>query len=318
MKKFNFILILLLLLIPSRADSEIVDRVVAVVNDEVITQSEVDVLLRPWFEQFRSSYSGEDLAIKLNEMRRSLLSQLIEDKLVYQEAKKRNIEINDTEIEERITEFRRRFKNEDELARILSAQGMTINKMKERYRQQISIRRLHIMEVRNKILVSPKEIEDYFKTHENEFNQSEKIKLRSITIRKTPEDQGKKDVDAKAKAEQILIDLKKGADFAKIAQAHSEDHNAPSGGELGFVGRGELAKDIDEIVFALNPGELTPVIETSIGYHIFKIEEKQEGKKQSLDEVRKDIQEILFREKAKKRFEDWVKDLKSKAYISIR
>ena len=108
------------------------------------------------------------------------------------------------------------------------------------------------------------------------------------------------------------------ADFSKLAQAHSEDHNANSGGDSGYVSRGELAKSIDEIVFALNQNELSPVIETEIGYHIFKVEEKQGENKKKLDDVRKEINEIIYREKAKKRFEEWIKELKEKAYISIR
>ncbi len=313
-----FIPILAILFYGQTLFAEIVDRVVAVVNDEVITQSEVDILLRPWFEQMRTQIKGEDLAVKLNEARRNLLNQLIEDKLVYQEAKKRKIEILENELEERVLEFKRRFKNEEDFNKMIVAQGLTETKLKEKYRQQLAIRRLHIMEIKNKILVSPKEIEDFYTAHEKEFNQPEKIKLRSITVRKAPDKQGKKDEEAKLKSEQILADLKKNADFAKIAEAHSEDYNAPSGGDLGYVGRGEMARDIDQVIFALNPGDISPIIETEIGYHIFKVDEKQEGKKKNLDEVRLEIQEIIYRDKAKKRFDEWMRDLKEKAYISIR
>lgn len=318
MKKAAVLLMLALVLLPRVSYGEVIDRVAAVVNDEVITQSEVDMMIRPFFEQMKNTYHGQELADKLNEMRRSLLNQLIEDRLVYQESVKMKIEIQDSDVDEKIQEFKKRFKTEDEFSKIMIAQGMTMTKLREKYRQQIAIRRLQMAQVRSKVLVSPKEIEDFYQTHAEEFNMPEKIKLRSITIRKAPDKQGKPDEDAKSKAEQILADVKKGADFAKIAEAHSEDHNATSGGDLGFVGRGEMAKNIDEIVFALNPNDISPLIESDIGYHIFKVEERQAGKKSSLEEARQFIHEVIFREKSKKRFEEWMKELKSKAYISIR
>ncbi len=311
-------LILFLIAIQSVSYAEILDRVVAVVNDDVITQSEVDVLLRPWYEQFKNRYQGDELAVKLNEVRRNLLNQLIEDKLVYQEAVKRNIEISESEIDERVQEFKSRFKTEEDFVKIMNAQGMTMTKLRERYRQQMAIRRLHLIEIKSKVFVSPLEIEDYYSKHSEEFNKPERVKLKSITIRKSSENQGKIDDDARTKAEQILTDLKKGANFTKIAEAHSEDYNASSGGDLGFVGRGELAKNIDEIVFALNPGDLSPVIESDIGYHIFKVEEREDGKKLELEEVRDQLKEYLIRIKSKERFEEWMKQLKEKAYISIR
>jgi len=318
MKKTAILLVLALALSARVSYGEIIDRVAAVVNDDVITQSEVDIMIRPFFEQLKNSYRGQELADKLNEMRRSLLNQLIEDRLVYQESVKMKIEILDNDVDEKVQEFKKRFKTNEEFNKIMIAQGMTMTKLREKYRQQLAIRRLQMAQVRSRVLVSPKEIEDFYVAHEEEFNMPEKIKLRSITIRKTPDKQGKPDEDAKSKSAQILADVKKGADFAKIAEAHSEDHNAASGGDLGFVGRGEMAKNIDEIVFALNLNDVSPLIESDIGYHIFKVEERQAGKKSSLEEARQFIHDVIFREKSQKRFGEWMKELKSKAYISIR
>lgn len=320
MKKLPLTLITLMTILIAAPVSraEIVERVVAVVNDEVITQSELDFFLRPFYEQFQNTYKGEELLFKLTEARRNLLNQLIEDKLVYQEAKRKEIQVNEQEIDEEVNNFKKRFKSEGDFTRLTTAQGMTLTKLRERYRQQIASRRIHFIEVRSRVLVSPKEIEDYYQENISQFNQAETVKLRSLTIRKAPDKTGKQDDDAKAKADQILADLKKGADFGKVAEAHSEDHHAANGGDLGYVGRGDLARTIDEVVFALKPGDLSPVIETEIGYHIFKVEDRKEGKKRTLDESRKEIQEILFRKNTQKRFQEWMKELKSKAYISIR
>ena len=318
MKKVALLLTFAMVFVTPVSYAEVIDRVAAVVNDDVITQSEVDMMIRPFFEQMKSAYRGQELAEKLNEMRRTLLNQLIEDRLVYQEAVKMKIEILDGDVDEKIQEFKKRFKTDEEFNKILIAQGMSMTKLREKYRQQIAIRRLQMAQVRSKVLVSPKEIEDFYIAHEEEFNMPEKIKLRSITIRKASDKQGKPDEDARAKAEQILADVKKGADFVKIAEAHSEDHNAASGGDLGFVGRGEMAKNIDEVVFALNPNNISPLIESDIGYHIFKVEERQAGKKSTIEDARQFIREVIFREKSKKRFDEWMKELKSKAYISIR
>lgn len=300
---------------------ELVDKVVAVVDEEAITQSELDELLNPIYEQYRKQYQGEDLFRKLDEARRILLNQLIEDRLVYQESKRAGVKVAEEEVDASVNDFKDRFQNDAEFNKLLKEEGMTMTKLRERYERQIAIRKLHQYEVRGKVMVSPKEVEQYYKDHINEFATNERIQVRTITIRKSPEavEKGLTDETAKAKAEAVLkelIDTK--ADFAELAKRYSQDSYALEGGELGFIERGDMVEAIDQALFSLKKGELSQVLESKLGYHIFRVDDIQAGKVQALDEMRGNIQGIIYREKMRKRFVEWMEQLKKEAYISIR
>ena len=300
--------------------AEVLDKVVAVVNDEVITQSELDQLLFRVYQQYKKTFSKEKLAVKMNQARQQILNQLIEDRLVYQEAKKLKVPVTDEEVNARAMEFRARFKSQEEFEKILGQQGLNETKLKERYREQIAIRKLQQYEVRSKIIVTPKDIEGYYQKHLSKFTQKERIKVRTITLRKSEEAIKKKTPDpaVKTKAQDILTKLYSGMGFEDLAKQFSEDTKAAKGGDLGMVKRGDLVNRLEQVLFNMKPGEISPILETEMGYHIFKVEGKKERTSKTIDEVRDQISDHLYRKKSRLRFQEWVTDLKKNAYISIR
>jgi len=321
MKK-TYILILLAALTLSFAVpyvyAETVDRIVAVVNDEPITQSELDSLLVPIYEQYRQAYSGEEFMRKMAEARTNLLNQLIEDRLVAQEAERLGVVVTNEEIEAQINEVKTKFGSDAEFNDFLDEQKVSLAKLRKRYKEQIAIRKLHQYEIHQKIVVSPKEIEDYYNEHLSEFTDKEKLKVKTIMLRKKEKDEDGTDPLVRESIDKITEELKTGADFAGLAKQHSEETHAEEGGELGFIESGELIASFDEVLFSLPVGSLSPVLETEIGYHLFLIEAKQEKKVKPLAEIKDEIENILFRTKSKVRFEEWMTDLKDNAYISIK
>jgi peptidyl-prolyl cis-trans isomerase SurA len=306
--------------LPAWAQEQLVDRVVAVVNDEAITQSELDIYLRPLYEELKKQLEEEELLSQLNQIRLKLLNQMIEDRLVFQEAKKLGIIVRESEIDEQMNEVRSRFPSETEFEKVLRAQGMTLTQIRERYEREITIRRLHDVEIRSRVVVSPQEIEDFYKNRKAELAEEEKVRLRSLTVRKGEEavEKGIVDEKAKAKIESLRQRIEQGEDLAKLAQEFSDDPHAKQGGEIGWVKRGEMLPTIDEIIFNLKAGETSSVLETSAGYHFFKVEEKVVSEIPPFEKARGKIQEILFREEARDRFKEWMSELKARAYISIR
>lgn len=307
------------IIVPSLGRAEVLDKVVAVVNDDVITQSELDQLLAPVYGQYKKVYTGREFSLKMEEARQGLLNQLIEDKLVYQEAKRLGVEVSEEEINEKMDAFQARFKKED-FDRLLQEQGLTLSKLRNRYREQIAIRKLHQHQVRSKVIVTPVEIEDYYKQHLDEFTEDEKIRVSTITIRKNEEalDAKGEDLKAKEKAEEVRGKILAGGNFEELARTYSQDTKAEAGGDLGFIGRGELIPSIDEVIFNLKIGDVSPVLTTEMGYHIFKVTERRERREKSLEEVRDMIEDFLIRKETRKRFNEWMQDLKKNAYISIR
>ena len=321
MKRFILLLALLFIgLTPAWAQKQLVDRVIAVINDEAITQSELDVYLRPLYEDLKKQYQGDDFMQKFNEMRLKLLNQMIEDRLVSQEAKTRGVTVDDSEIDEMVREVKSRFSSENEFEKTLSIQGQTLEGLRTLYRQQISIRKLHDMEIRGQVVVSPKEIEDYYQNRKSEFAEEEKIKIRSITIRKNQDavDKGIRDEAAKQKIESLEKRIRSGEAFEVLAKDFSEDNHAKEGGLVGWIKRGEMLSSIEDSLFEFKSGTISPVLETAAGYHLFKIEDKRLGQVPSLESVRMKIHEIIFHEKAQKRFKEWMNQLKTRAYISVR
>ncbi len=177
MKKSLFIAAMLLMLGSFTADAEVVDRIVIVVNNEIITQREVDVILAPIYAQYRTMYQGEELIRKLEETREQILKQLIEDRLILSEAKKQNVAVEEKEIDARINDIKKKVGTEADLENMLNEQNLTLKELRERYKEKIMIRKLIDQKVGARIIITPLEVKDYYAAHKEEFLHPEEVKL---------------------------------------------------------------------------------------------------------------------------------------------
>ena len=217
-------------------------------------------------------------------------------------------------------EAKGRFASSEEFDKFFASQDSKMREFRESLRRQIAIRKLHDMEVRAQVVVSPQEIEDYYKNRKSEFAEEESIKVLSITIKKNEEavEKGIIDEEGRAKAGAARERVLQGENFENLAKEVSEDANAKQGGEVGWMKRGTMLPAIEEVLFQMKIGGISGVLETSMGYHIFKVADKKTSRVPPLEEVRNKIRIHLFQEEAKTRFEDWMNQLKNRAYISIR
>lgn len=321
-RNFAFILIFFLSIIPIAFSEEqqLVDRVAAVVNKDIITQSELDMIFRPIYEQIKKTYKGHNLQGELESLRLKLLNQLIEDRLVAQEAEKLGIEVTNEELEEEMAQFKKQFPNEEAFRKEMEGSGITQAEVEKRFKERIAISKLHQAIIRGSVIVSPSEAEQYFKEHPEDFFQKEQIELWCITLRKGEEAirKGTMDEGVKRKAAGLIAELKKGKNFEELAQKHSEDANAAEKGYLGFMLHGSLIPNIDKVLFALAENSTSEILETEQAYHIFKVGKKRPASSTTFEEVRDQVNEILFRKKAHERFIGWMDDLKKRSFISIR
>lgn len=302
------------------ADRELLDRVVAVVNDEVITQAELDTFLRPIFAEYSKEYRGEELQNRIQEVRQKLLNQMIEDKLVAQEAVREGIEIKEEDVEKDLQEFKQKMEKPEDFDLMLEREGMTMKTLRERLRKQAMIRQLQDREIRSKVVVSPLELEEFYKQNPEKFKQKEHVRIRSLTINKSGESRSKgiPDETARKKIETLFQKIKSGRNFDEIVQEFSEDSHAQEAGPGEWVDRGSMIESVDEAIFKTPVGQLTGIVETPIGYHIFRIESREPGKQYSFDEVKAQISGYLFQQKSNTRFREWMAEIKKAAYISIR
>jgi len=157
-------------------------------------------------------------------------------------------------------------------------------------------------EVKSKVSVSPGEINEYYKAHPEEFEQGDRVNLQHILVRLS----SRSEEEAKLFADSLYQQLKEGKPFDELAKNFSEGSEAKEGGMMGWMEKGQLMGDIDANVFALQAGEITRPIKSSLGYHIFKVVERKQFSVKPLAEVRDKIQEKLFKQKLDKRLDDWI------------
>ncbi|MCG3176334.1 MAG: Chaperone SurA [Candidatus Omnitrophica bacterium] len=314
MRRATALCLMALCLLAPVSGAEVLERILAVVNDEVITEQDLQIVMAPVAAQFRTQYTGVELEERMGQARRDFLSKLIEEKLILSEAKKMQVIVKDSEVDEMVADVRNKFQDRESFLQALEDQGMSEKKLWERFRDQIMTSKLVGYDVKSKVSVSPGEISEYYRSNQDEFQQGERVRLQQILVRVST----RKPEEARSLAESLVKQISEGASFEELAKTHSEGAEAKEGGEMGWMERGQLLGEIDEKVFALPVGGITNPIETSLGYHIFKVLEKQPASLRSLSDVRSEIQDRLFKQKLKKRLDTYVEDLKKNAYISIR
>jgi peptidyl-prolyl cis-trans isomerase SurA len=300
---------------PDRARAvEVVERILAVVNDELITEQDLQSMMAPVIAQYRTRFTGEELDARLREMRRQYLNKAIEDRLILSEAKRLQVVVNDGEVDAEMAAVRNKFPNREVFLQSLEEQGLSEKKLWSRFKDQIMVEKLINFEIKSRITVSPGEVTAFYNSNPDKFEQGERVKLQTILIRVS----SRTDEEAKAFAEDLYAQIQSGKSFEELAKTYSEGAEAKEGGEMGWRERGQFVGEIDEKVFALQPGEVTAPIKSTLGYHIFKVTQKEQMSSKPLAEVRDKILDYLFSQKLRQRLEAWLENLRKNAYISIR
>ena len=172
-------------------------------------------------------------------------------------------------------------------------------------------------EIKSRIQIKEKEIESYYKEHKDSFNTPPEVKLQQILLM-IPSEAGEQEISQiRGKAEEILKKIRNGEDFDTMVKLHSQDSSAAAGGDIGFFKQGELIPALNEVAFSLNVGEVSSVIQGSLGFHIIRILDKRERQKMTKEERWKEIEGILYNQKVEDKFKQLIKELRRKSYIKI-
>ncbi|BBH22661.1 hypothetical protein Back11_40060 [Paenibacillus baekrokdamisoli] len=232
---------------------------------------------------------------------KQMLDNLIQEELVKQEAKKKGIVITDQDVEAEIAKIKKRFPSESDFQTALQQAGMTLEDLKKQTPMQLRIRKL----VEPRVKVTDEDVKQYFEANRAMFDQPEQVKASHILVA------------TKAEADEIMKQLKGGADFAKLAKDKSIDTGSKNaGGDLGFFGRGEMVAEFEKAAFSLKVGELGGPIKSQFGYHIIKVSDHKAAKAATLEEKKAEIREQLISQKVAELSPAWLEELKSKAQIT--
>ena len=315
----------LLLVLPGIGKAELVDRVVAVVNEDVITMSDVNEEGKAFFQKITEQAPADELASALRRAREDVLNGLIDKKLIAQEAARQKVTVADEELDAAFKQMSANNKMSpeqfrDQLKRI----GMTEPVYRENLRNQILQSKLLNYEVRSKIIITDDMVLDYYDTHyTNQVAEGGYYLLQmGFVAKKESRDSGKPDaaakLDAKKRAERVHELVKNGQDFSTLAKKFSELPSAADGGNIGTFQKEEMAEYMRTAVTALTPGEVSQVVETPDGYQFFKLLSSQDGGivvQAPYDSVKEEIKRQLYEEKLKVEFEAWVTKIREAAYI---
>jgi peptidyl-prolyl cis-trans isomerase SurA len=295
------------------------DRIVAVVNNEAITLSELDEAVEAFLNvvtRSQPSVKREDI---IEEARKASLNKLIDGVLLKQEASRLKIVISDQEISRTMNDMLvRRNISFDEFSESLEKEGMTLDDYKKEISQYLLTRKIVEKTIRYKIAVSDEEIGNYYGNHRNQYEGKEANRVQQILIVK-PKGADQETVSAlREKAETILKRLIEGEPFEALAVQYSQGPAAKAGGDLGFLEKGMMYPEVDEEVFRLKKGEMGGVVESPIGFHIIKVLDKRGAGVKPIEEVREEIIGRISEEKIEEKFQEWFKKLREKSHIDIR
>jgi peptidyl-prolyl cis-trans isomerase SurA len=293
----------------------LLDRVVALVNKEVITWSELYKTMEyEASDQVKSMNDKERLKI-FKDSEAAFLEKLIDMRLQVQEAKQLGLEVTPGEVEEAIENIKKKYSMTDNaLEESLKKEGLTFEEYKKRLSDQILISKYVNQQIRNKIIVSDEEVEKYMDSNKENLQDSEAFKLRQIFFMRPKDDTDKKAIEEKASL--IIQRLKSGEDFSSLAEEYSEDPSSKLGGDLGFIKKNYMAKEFIDELNTMKVGDFSNPFWTEKGLHIIKLDEKISAKNR--DEVREEVRKQLTEERVLEKYKSWVKDLREKAYIVIR
>jgi len=295
---------------PSRA--VVIDRIVAVVNGEITTLSELQEL------EYSLRTQGEEKLDKDNpELTSTLLDELINKKLQLQLAAKKKIAVSEQQLQEALADIRRQNKltTDAEFKQALAQQGMSLENFTRQLKENIQITILVRREVMSQIEIKEEEIKSYYQEHKASFTYLDELRAQHILLY-LPAEVTEEQVQLKKElAEQVWEKLQAGEDFAQLAKQYSDDPSAEKGGDLGYFRRGEMLPVLEEAALSLEVGGISPVLQTSFGFHLIRLTERRKHNPDNSPQLKEEIKQAIYRQKTEEKLKKWLKKLRKEAKI---
>lgn len=288
---------------------------VAKVNGEAIDKENLDKIVSIRVEQYEAQgYALTDE--EMQDIRQELLDGLIDQTLLRQRADELKIELDEGQAEAQYQSFLDQFATEEEAVDFLEEKGYSVKMLKKDISVDLLVQKLLEEELFSKTEPDPADVQAFYDDNPSYFNVPESIHARHILIKVSEEEgQGHSREDALERIINVKDQLAGGADFAELAKVLSEGPSSTEGGDLGWFSKGQMVPPFEEAAFALQEGEISPVVETNFGFHVIKMEGKKEASVTPLEEVEDSIIEFLRQDKFPVIYDEYMADLKSSAEI---
>lgn len=303
-----------LLALAGQAAGQVVEEIVAIVNDDIITLSEFKEYHDSVYQMLRSQFKGQEFDTQYDRVKKSMLETIITDLLLLQMGKKRQYNVAE-DVKNYVDRLKREnnIETDAQFQQALLQQGIQYEQFLRQIEENILRQVVVSQEVDRNIAVDETEAVNYYRLNEAQFVEPEEYRLRAIYLSIETASSG----DLEARKAEISDRLTAGGDFAVLAAELGDSPLKENQGDLGFIKKGELDKVLEEAVVGLKPGEITPWVQSKNGWYRLKLEEKKDSRLKPYEEVKKDIWDRIFSQKKAQKLAEFLKDLRAKNYIKI-
>lgn len=294
------------------AQAELVNAIQAVVHDTVITRQDVEEMTMPAYKVLAGKYRGQEEMFrkKLAEAERDNLEQLAQRQLIMHEFKTAGYSLPESLLDEMVQErIRSRYGDRRTMAKTLQSEGVTIEKFRERLREQFIVEAMRAKNISQEIIVSPQKVENFYTAHKEDFKVEDQVKLRIMVIGGVSNTNAP---DPGRLAENVLTKLREGAPFDELAALYSQRTDKNVAGWYEVSG---LRKELADAVKGLKAGEYSSVVKMPDAWWIARVEEAKPAHYKPLSEVREEVEKTMVTEERARLEKQWVEKLRKKTYV---
>ena len=297
--------------------AETSNRVVAIVNDEVITLHELKKKMEEMTGQTMYDIRSQDKE-KYLDTRQKILDVLINERLTQEKIQELGISVSQGEVDSTIERIKKSNQlTHEELMATLKNEGITYEKYREVIKKDLERRRLISYEVSSKIIIREEQIVQYYQENKGKYTRAARVHLAGIFLKKKNPNDKDEISELTRKGKDLLDRIRKGEDFGELAREFSEGPGADEGGDLGIFKTVQLDPELRKILEGIPEGGVSDPIIRRDGVQIIKLFKREEAKEKSFEEVRDLIFEILYKEEINKRYASWIKELRENTYTKI-
>ena len=305
-----------------RVEGKVVEEIIARVNNEIITRSELDKARSQAEEDAQQDCRGrctpEQLQVAVEDRQKFALRDLIDQSLLSQRGKDMSISV-EPDVVKQLDQIRQqnKLKDMDDLEKAVTSQGLNWDDFKNNFRNRLLTQEVIRREVGSHITIGHDDTMKYYEEHKKEFERPEQVALQAIEMKT----EGKKESeipDVKAKMQKLRDRVKDGEDFGELAKRFSDGSTAQQSGYLGVYKRGELSKELEDMVFKMKKNEMTEVVETKQGFLLLRVLERYEEGVQPFNKVENEIMDHLYNERMEPALREYLKTLREQSYVVIK
>lgn len=295
---------------------QVLDSVVAVVNNDVIMRSELDNRVVQIEQQAQAQ--GGNLPPR-SQLERQVLERMVMEEIQLQMANNASLSIDDTELNAQVRAIAEsNGMTLDEFADAVEADGMTLASVREELRREMLMRQVQQRQISSRVTVSDRDVERFLTQQPGQSGDQdfiEEIRARHVLIELTP---NRDDNQARVRAEEVRQRLAQGEDFALVAREVSDDSGtALNGGELGWVRPGQTVPAFEEAMRSLGENQLSQPVRSQFGYHIIEVQERRR-QNVTQESQREQVRQAIFQRRANEELRNWQQEIRSQAFVDIR